>query len=123
MKAASAYALLLASPALAIVSFPISRRTDVAAGVVLRRDLFGRATITETLQNNGTLYQADVTVGTPPQQFSLQLDTGSSDVYIMDMNCDQCVSAAVQAKNHGGCYGGTCMSRRSHADGRPANVR
>lgn len=41
-------------------------------------------TLTSTLQNaqSDLLYLINVTVGTPGQQFALQLDTGSSDVWV-----------------------------------------
>jgi hypothetical protein len=72
-----------------------------------RRHLQGRSTITESLLNNQTLYMATVSVGTPAQTLAIDIDTGSSDVYVLDKSADQCISASVQA-NYGGCFGGTC---------------
>lgn len=111
----STFALLLAtviSPALAIVKFPIARRDDAPANFMSRRHLQERATITESLLNNQSLYMATVSVGTPAQSLAIDIDTGSSDVYVLDKNADQCVSASVQAA-YGGCFGGTCTHFRS----------
>jgi hypothetical protein len=98
----------LVAPTLAVVTFSITRRQDFHPDIVAARNLFSRATINEALLNNQTLYQAEVTIGTPGQKFSLDIDTGSSDVYIIDKAADQCTSASVQASAGGGCFGGTC---------------
>lgn len=44
--------------------------------------------IMETLTNEGYLYFANVSVGTPPQPISLQIDTGSSDVWMSSSQAD-----------------------------------
>jgi hypothetical protein len=116
MKNTAAVASLLAAliaPSLAVITLPIKRGEDFSADTLEARNLFRRAPITSSLLNNRTLYQAEVTVGTPPQTFSLQIDTGSSDVYVIDKAADQCISAAVQASAQGGCFGGTCKSTRA----------
>ena len=41
--------------------------------------------------NGQILYLINVTIGTPPQQFSLQLDTGSSDIWVPATDADICV--------------------------------
>ncbi len=46
---------------------------------------------------NGLFY-VNATVGTPPQPVQLQIDTGSSDVWVFDVNACQEV----------GCLGGSC---------------
>lgn len=63
-------------------------------------------TITATLGNAVTtgLYYANVTVGTPAQQLSLQIDTGSSDVWVPSSTASIC-----QDTRDGGCPGGSCM--------------
>jgi hypothetical protein len=120
MHKASIVAVLLTaviSPTLALVKFPISRRNDLPSDHMSRRHLERRGTITESLLNNytgSTLYLATVTVGTPGQTIAVDIDTGSSDVYVIAAGADECTSAAVQAQ-YGGCYGGTCTSRQNQS--------
>ncbi|KAJ9637937.1 uncharacterized protein PV06_04520 [Exophiala oligosperma] len=47
-------------------------------------------TVTAALTNEILLYFINVTVGTPGQPFSLQLDTGSSDIWFPAINADIC---------------------------------
>ncbi|KAI9717114.1 MAG: hypothetical protein M1828_007447 [Chrysothrix sp. TS-e1954] len=66
-----------------------------------------RATVSEPIGNAQSLYYANVTVGTPPQMIQLQLDTGSSDVWVTgadDNFCNQGPEA---------CPGGTFASSQS----------
>lgn len=50
---------------------------------------------------------ANVTVGSPGQQVSLVIDTGSSDVFVLAKTADQCTQARLAAQD-GPCVGGTC---------------
>lgn len=47
-------------------------------------------TVHASLTNEYILYFINVTVGTPGQPFSLQLDTGSSDIWFPSVNADVC---------------------------------
>ncbi|RYP09474.1 hypothetical protein DL765_008424 [Monosporascus sp. GIB2] len=61
--------------------------------------------ILQELHNNltGGGYYAEVSVGTPPQTVHLIIDTGSSDVWVLDSNADLCTSRRLQEENGGGC--------------------
>ncbi|KAI2779867.1 aspartic peptidase domain-containing protein [Daldinia loculata] len=63
-------------------------------------------TYSQELNNNltGGGYYAQVTVGTPPQTVDLVVDTGSSDVWILDSHANLCRSKTMQN------YYGYCLS-------------
>ncbi|KAL9048935.1 MAG: hypothetical protein Q9162_007476 [Coniocarpon cinnabarinum] len=65
-----------------------------------------RATITEALGNAQELYFANVSVGSTGQLLQLQIDTGSSDVWMTDVHADYC-------QENGGCQGGAFDPSRS----------
>ncbi|KAF2427117.1 acid protease [Tothia fuscella] len=49
-------------------------------------------TVSQTLDNEDTLYFANVTLGTPGQRLRLDIDTGSSDLWTNSANSDLCQS-------------------------------
>ncbi|KAI0405609.1 aspartic peptidase domain-containing protein [Xylaria palmicola] len=69
-------------------------------------------TYSQELNNNltGGGYFAEVALGTPPQPVTLILDTGSSDVWVLDTNADLCHSRSLQF-----IYG-TCLATYEPAD-------
>ncbi|KAJ4416308.1 hypothetical protein N0V82_006838 [Gnomoniopsis sp. IMI 355080] len=90
--------LALASTAAAeVVAIPVKRNT---AGSVRRRSprLSKRATVTESLINNVTEggYYATVSVGTPGQDLTLVLDTGSSDAWVVSADANLCTEKKLQ---------------------------
>ena len=64
-----------------VVGLDITRRAiqNPAERDALRRRQ--SKTVTETLTNEATLYYANVSIGTPAQDLSLHIDTGSSDLW------------------------------------------
>lgn len=68
---------------------------------------------TDTLEENitlaieGSAYWLDLTIGTPPQKFKLQLDTGSSDLWVPAANATAC------SRHHDSCPGGAFNVNKS----------
>jgi hypothetical protein len=94
----------LSTGSIAAVTMNIAR--SPGAGRLTRRSLSPRTTITESLQNNVTdgSYMVDVTVGSTGQKLTLVIDTGSSDVWLLDSTADVCTSARIQEEvGEGGC--------------------
>lgn len=86
--------------------FTMNIRRNAETNSLKKRGLELRSTITEPLDNNATGgdYIAKVSVGTPPQDVTLAIDTGSSDTWMMAADADLCTSAALQAQlKKGGC--------------------
>lgn len=84
-----------------VVQLGIQRRSVVDGNPILRRSSGG--TVVETLQNDiqQGAYMADVKVGTPAQTVTLQLDTGSSDTWVVYTGSSVC--------KKGDCKDGSCM--------------
>lgn len=122
MKSTLAVSMLtasaLSSQALAAKVVPMKiHKNAPSAAQLTRRGFVPRAAgyFSETIINNftGGSYMADVTVGTPAQQISLVLDTGSSDVWFLGSDADLCSDEQAQ-QSYGGCTGGTCKWRRAY---------
>lgn len=71
------------------------------------RSLAKRQTVTEPIGNALNLYFANVTIGTPGQMLQLQIDTGSSDVWMTASGAAYCRHSAAN------CEGGTFTSSKS----------
>jgi len=75
-----------------VIQHDIQRR-ETTLNPILRDRLRKRAnTITQTLDNEETLYFANVTMGTPAQSLRLHLDTGSSDLWVNVASSSYCKS-------------------------------
>jgi hypothetical protein len=87
-----------------VVNWAIQRReTPNQSGRLRRR----ASTIQDTISNDETLggYFVDCKIGTPSQSLTLQLDTGSSDIWVPASSAKVC-----KDKSSGGCDLGSCMS-------------
>lgn len=58
-------------------------------------------TLQETLDNEETLYFANVSLGTPAQSLRLDIDTGSSDIWTNSANSDLCQMYAAECAQSG----------------------
>ncbi|KAL5353040.1 hypothetical protein ACLOAV_001069 [Pseudogymnoascus australis] len=98
----------LFSSASAAVHVPIVKNHHVEKEQLQAAQLRRRGTITESLGNaqHFGLYYANITAGTPPQALSLQIDTGSSDVWLPS-------STAALCNLRSGCEGGSFDSSAS----------
>ncbi|PHH58694.1 hypothetical protein CDD81_4815 [Ophiocordyceps australis] len=59
---------------------------------ILKHDRLSRrsATVNATMENMETLYFVNISLGTPPQQLRVHLDTGSSDLWVNTPRSDLC---------------------------------
>lgn len=97
-------------PALVVVggaaSFADAQRVvSMGIGKTKRLPPLHKRTILQELHNNltGGGYYAEVSLGTPPQTVRLIVDTGSSDVWVLDNNADLCTDRSMQEYYGGGC--------------------
>lgn len=68
----------------------VGRRRLEGKTLLRRTPLEKRATALQTLDNAQQLYYANVSLGTPLQTVRLQIDTGSSDVWVNSANSQYC---------------------------------
>lgn len=72
-------------------------------------------TLTATLQNDLSYggYFTNVKIGTPAQALTLQLDTGSSDIWVPYDGASVCTKSSQSSSDSQGCTMGSCESRLS----------
>jgi hypothetical protein len=92
------------------LSLPIERRQvpDILAHERSRlRKRQASGTVEQTLDNDQSLYYANLTLGTPAQSLRLHIDTGSSDLWVNTASSSFCQSS------QNPCDGGTYSSSQS----------
>lgn len=98
MRLATLLTLVTGAAALKILQFDIQHNRRQAS----RSALPEPGTVDEPVGNlfaTKSIYSVNLTIGTPPQSFLLDLDTGSTDLWVNTANSVYCLD--------GNCYGGT----------------
>lgn len=81
---------LMITGTVALVGLDIQKGAPADVLQPEKESLSQRQTVSTILDNNRNLYFANVSLGTPPQQLRLHLDTGSSDLWCNSLQSNLC---------------------------------
>lgn len=98
---------LAATSALAeprVLHMPMTRNANHPGPLAKRASSSNTAQVTVVNDVSYGLYYVNATIGTPGQELSLVLDTGSSDVWMFGTG-----ACATSTQSQGDCFGGECM--------------
>lgn len=93
-------ALVSLATANGVLQLGIEGKRGVGRSPLRKRDTSGTVQTSLSESNLFVSYYANITMGTPPQNIRLIVDTGSSDIWAVASSADVCAAAA-------GCPGGT----------------
>lgn len=100
---------IMVARSVAVVQVDIQRRELVDVLEHDRARLSRRQTVSQTLDNLDTLYFANITLGTPPQNLRMHIDTGSSDLWCNSPRSTLCRSRFSSCEESG-TYDSTASS-------------
>jgi hypothetical protein len=83
-----------------VVALPFKRNAGHSALNYRRR---GSGEVETALHNEPSLYTVDITLGTPPQRTTVQIDTGSSDLVVETTKSNLCKEDPTVCSGRGAC--------------------
>ncbi|KAK6362014.1 hypothetical protein TWF730_005718 [Orbilia blumenaviensis] len=98
-----------------VIRVPFSKER-VTHHQVNKREPAGKTAL-QKLDNKDFLFYANVTVGTPPQNIRLHIDTGSSDIWVETANSEICKRAEGRGCEVGGTYNNETSSTAQYVEG------